>query len=166
MFQSPLSRWRERGVKKWPTTKSAIFFVLSYNNAHKIPPKATMQDRHLIVAGALNMFIAVAFGAFGAHALKQTLSTDMLVIWHTAANYQMIHALGLIAIGLLMPRFDQVLLKRAGITMLIGILIFSGSLYTLAISGIRIFGVITPIGGLAFLLAWAMLAWVTFSRES
>lgn len=97
-----------------------------------------MQDRHLIAAGAINMFIAVAAGAFGAHALKQSLSPEMLSIWHTAANYQMMHALGLIAIGLLMPRFNQVMLKRAGLTMLIGIIIFSGSLYALALSGIRI----------------------------
>ncbi len=125
-----------------------------------------MQDRHLIAAGAINMFIAVAAGAFGAHALKQSLSAEMLSIWHTAANYQMMHALGLIAIGLLMPRFDQVLLKRAGLSMLIGILIFSGSLYALALSGIRILGAITPLGGVAFLLAWAMLAWVAIRHES
>ena len=125
-----------------------------------------MQDRHLIAAGAINMFIAVAAGAFGAHALKQSLSPEMLSIWHTGANYQMMHALGLIAIGLLMPRFNQVRLKRAGLTMLIGILIFSGSLYALAISGIRILGAITPIGGLAFLLAWAMVVWAACSQKS
>ena len=112
------------------------------------------------------MFIAVAAGAFGAHALKPILSQEMLAIWHTAANYQMAHALGLLAIGLLMPRFNQVLLKRAGLSMLIGILIFSGSLYALAISGMRILGAITPIGGVAFLLAWAMLAWAAIRRES
>lgn len=125
-----------------------------------------MQERHLIAAGAINMFIAVAAGAFGAHALKQSLSPEMLAIWQTAVHYQMVHALGLIAIALLMPRFDQVMLKRAGIAMLIGILIFSGSLYTLALSGIRILGAITPIGGLAFLLAWVMLAWAAYSGRS
>ena len=147
--------------------KSAIFFALLYNTARtKNPQKASMQDRHLIAAGAINMFIAVAAGAFGAHALKQSLSAEMLTIWHTAANYQMMHALGLIAIALLMPRFNQVLLKRAGLTMLIGILIFSGSLYALALTGMRILGAITPIGGLAFLLAWATLAWAPIRRES
>ena len=125
-----------------------------------------MQERHLIAAGAINMFIAVAAGAFGAHALKQSLSPEMLAIWQTAVHYQMVHALGLIAIALLMPRFDQVMLKRAGIAMLIGILIFSGSLYALALSGIRILGAITPIGGLAFLLAWVMLAWAAYSGRS
>ncbi len=147
--------------------KSAIFFALLYNTAcTKNPQKAPMQDRHLIAAGAINMFIAVAAGAFGAHALKQILNPEMLSIWHTAANYQMIHALGLIAIGLSMPRFDQVLLKRAGLSMLFGILIFSGSLYALALSGIRILGAITPLGGVAFLLAWAMLASAAIRHES
>ena len=78
----------------------------------------------------------------------------------------MMHALGLIAIALLMPRFNQVLLKRAGLTMLIGILIFSGSLYTLALTGIRILGAITPIGGLAFLVAWVMLATAAIRHKS
>lgn len=112
------------------------------------------------------MFISVAAGAFGAHALKQSLSPEMLAIWQTAVHYQMVHALGLIAIALLMPRFDQVMLKRAGIAMLIGILIFSGSLYGLALSGIRILGAITPIGGLAFLIAWAMLASAAIRHKS
>ena len=111
------------------------------------------------------MFIAVAAGAFGAHALKHMLSAEMLTIWQTAVHYQMVHALGLIAIGLLMPRFKQVLLQRAGIAMFAGILIFSGSLYVLALSGMRILGAITPIGGFAFLLAWAMLAWATYRRK-
>ena len=125
-----------------------------------------MQERHLVAAGAINMFIAVAAGAFGVHALKQSLIPEMLTIWHTAATYQMIHALGLIAIGMLMPRYQTGLIKRAGITMLLGILIFSGSLYALAISGIRILGAITPVGGLAFLAAWAMLAWTALTHKS
>ena len=129
-------------------------------------PESPIQDRHLIAAGAINMLIAVAAGAFVAHALKQSLSPEMLSIWHTAANYQMMHALGLIAFGLLLPRFNQVLLKRAGLSMLIGILIFSGSLYALALTGIRILGAITPLGGVAFLLAWAMLAWVAVLHKS
>ena len=124
-----------------------------------------MQERHLIAAGAINMFIAVAAGAFGAHALKHMLSAEMLTIWQTAVHYQMVHALGLIAIGLLIPRFNRVWLQRAGIAMLAGILIFSGSLYVLALSGMRILGAITPIGGFAFLLAWAMLAWATYRRK-
>ena len=125
-----------------------------------------MQERHLVAAGAINMFIAVAAGAFGAHALKHSLSADMLAVWQTAAHYQMIHALGLIAIAILMPRYQTVLLKRAGIIMLLGILIFSGSLYALAISGIRVLGVITPVGGVAFLIAWTMLTWAAATYKS
>ena len=147
--------------------RSAIFFrpALQYGNTNA-PQKANMQERHFITAGAINMFIAVAAGAFGAHALRQSLSPEMLTIWHTAANYQMIHALGLIAIGILMPRYQTVVMKRAGIIMLIGILIFSGSLYALAISGIRVLGAITPVGGMAFLAAWAMLAWAAAPHKS
>ncbi|WP_025917263.1 DUF423 domain-containing protein [Herminiimonas sp. CN] len=121
-----------------------------------------MNERSLIIAAAINMFIAVAAGAFGAHGLKNSLSSDMLAVWHTAVTYQMAHALGLFAIALLMPRFSPALLARAGIVMLAGIVVFSGSLYALAISGMRMLGAVTPIGGAAFLLAWAMVAWAAF----
>jgi uncharacterized membrane protein YgdD (TMEM256/DUF423 family) len=79
-------------------------------------------------------------------------------------HYQMIHALGLLAIALLMARLDSVWSLRAGYSMLAGIVIFSGSLYALALSGIRVLGAITPLGGLAFLLGWAMLAWAAYRR--
>ncbi|CAN5901499.1 DUF423 domain-containing protein [soil metagenome] len=127
-----------------------------------------MQERHFIAAGAINMFIAVAAGAFGAHALKPVLSPELLAIWQTAATYQMVHALGLIAIAVLiqlMPHYDVVWLRRAGWLMLAGILLFSGSLYALALSGVRMLGAITPFGGLSFLSGWALLAW-TASRRS
>jgi uncharacterized membrane protein YgdD (TMEM256/DUF423 family) len=117
-----------------------------------------MNERSLIMTGAINMFIAVAAGAFGAHGLKKILSADMLAIWQTAVTYQMAHALGLLAIALLMPRLQSGLAEWAGVAMLAGIVIFSGSLYALALSGVRILGAITPLGGVAFLLAWGMLA--------
>lgn len=116
----------------------------------------------LIMIAAINMFIAVAAGAFGAHGLKTILSTDMLAVWQTAVTYQTSHALGLFGIALLMPRLQSIWLARSATAMLIGIVIFSGSLYLLAASGIRWFGAITPLGGLAFLLAWAMLAWAAY----
>ncbi|MET3135910.1 uncharacterized membrane protein YgdD (TMEM256/DUF423 family) [Undibacterium sp. GrIS 1.2] len=116
----------------------------------------------LIMIAAVNMFIAVAAGAFGAHGLKTILSTDMLAVWQTAVTYQTSHALGLFGIALLMPRLQSIWLARSATAMLIGIVIFSGSLYLLAASGIRWFGAITPLGGLAFLLAWAMLAWAAY----
>ncbi|WP_017381766.1 DUF423 domain-containing protein [Paenisporosarcina sp. TG-14] len=113
-----------------------------------------------IIAGAINAFIAVAFGAFGAHALKEKLSEKYLAIWETAVQYQMYHAIGLIVIGILMStniigNVSQ--LSWAGYLMLSGIVIFSGSLYVLSLSGIGILGAITPIGGVAFLTAWVLV---------
>lgn len=121
-----------------------------------------MNERTLVIAAAINMFIAVAAGAFGAHRLKDILSSDMLAVWHTAVTYQIAHALGLFVIALLMPRLNSALLGWAGIAMLAGIVVFSGSLYALAISGMRMLGAITPLGGAAFLLAWGLLAWAAF----
>src|SRR5258708_8281823 len=92
-----------------------------------------MNERQLILAGAINMFIAVAAGAFGAHGLKQILSAEMLAIWQTAVTYQMAHALGLLAVALLLPRLQSGLAAWAGSSMLAGIVIFSGSLYLLAL---------------------------------
>ena len=113
-----------------------------------------------IIAGAVNAFLAVAFGAFGAHALKEKLSEKYLAIWETAVQYQMYHAIGLIVIGILMStsiigHVSQ--LSWAGNLMLAGIIIFSGSLYVLSLSGIGVLGAITPIGGVAFLAAWVMV---------
>jgi uncharacterized membrane protein YgdD (TMEM256/DUF423 family) len=123
-----------------------------------------MTDRTLVFAGALNMFIAVGAGAFGSHGLKQMLTPDMLAIWHTAVTYQMAHALGLLLIGLLLRSGFAPMLKTAGWLMLAGIVLFSGSLYVLAFTGVRVLGAITPIGGLGFLAAWAMVAWVAMRR--
>lgn len=113
-----------------------------------------------IIAGAINAFLAVAFGAFGAHALKEKLSEKYLAIWETAVHYQMYHAIGLIVIGILMSpsiigHVSQ--LSWAGYLMLAGIVIFSGSLYILSLSGIGILGAITPIGGVAFLIGWVLV---------
>ncbi|MER2088526.1 MAG: DUF423 domain-containing protein [Sporosarcina sp.] len=122
-----------------------------------------------IIAGAVNAAIAVAFGAFGAHALKEKLSEHYLAIWETAVQYQMFHALALIAVGILMSPslFGSVTqLSWAGYLILAGIIIFSGSLYVLSLSGIGILGAITPIGGVAFIAGWIMLivAAVKFSN--
>lgn len=113
-----------------------------------------------IIAGAVNAAIAVALGAFGAHALKEKLSEHYLAIWETAVQYQMFHALALIAIGILMSPtlFGSVTqLSWAGYLILAGIIIFSGSLYVLSLTGIGILGAITPIGGVAFIVGWIML---------
>lgn len=122
-----------------------------------------------IIAGAVNAAIAVALGAFGAHALKEKLSEHYLAIWETAVQYQMFHALALIAVGILMSPtlFGSITqLSWAGYLILAGIIIFSGSLYVLSLSGIGILGAITPIGGVAFIAGWIMLiiAAVKFSN--
>ncbi len=122
-----------------------------------------------IIAGAVNAAIAVAFGAFGAHALKEKLSEHYLAIWETAVQYQMFHALALLAVGILMSPslFGSVTqLSWAGYLILAGIIIFSGSLYVLSLTGIGILGAITPIGGVAFIAGWIMLivAAVKFSN--
>ena len=108
--------------------------------------------------GAVCAFLAVALGAFGAHALRARLSPDMLAVYRTAVEYQFWHALGLVVVGILVHLSPEVpMLRWSGWTMLAGILLFSGSLYALALSEIRVLGAVTPIGGLCFLLAWALL---------
>ncbi|MES2038727.1 MAG: DUF423 domain-containing protein [Pseudomonadota bacterium] len=123
-----------------------------------------MQARSFIATAAILMFIGVAAGAFGAHGLKQMLSADMLAIWQTAVTYQMVHGLGMLALGIMLQQQDNALLRKAAWAMLAGVIIFSGSLYALALTGIRVLGAITPIGGVAFLMGWAMLAWAAIRR--
>ncbi|MGE6602439.1 DUF423 domain-containing protein [Lysinibacillus fusiformis] len=116
--------------------------------------------KKFIVTGALHSLLAVAFGAFGAHALKEILDDYSQGIWETAVQYQMFHATGLLVIGLLMSSklFGEVKqLNLAGIFFNFGIVFFSGSLYVLAISGIKVLGAITPIGGVLFLIGWILI---------
>ncbi len=116
--------------------------------------------KKFIVTGALHGLLAVAFGAFGAHALKEILDDYSQGIWETAVQYQMFHATGLLVIGLLMSSklFGEVKqLNLAGIFFNFGIVFFSGSLYVLAISGIKVLGAITPIGGVLFLIGWILI---------
>lgn len=113
-----------------------------------------------IIAGAVYALLAVAFGAFGAHALKDVLTEQYAAVWDTAVQYQMFHAVGLIVIGILMSKGllgPTSMLSRAGIIMFIGVILFSGSLYILSITQIKILGAITPIGGVFFLIAWLMV---------
>ena len=112
-----------------------------------------------ISLGSVNALIAVALGAFGAHALKARLSPDMLAVFETGVQYHFYHALGLLAVGMIAAHLpDSSLVKWSGSLMFFGILIFSGSLYILAITGIKWLGAITPIGGTAFITAWLLLA--------
>jgi len=121
--------------------------------------QASDMDRFFFTAGAIAAFIAVAFGAFGAHSLKDRLTPDMLNIFETGVRYQMYHALGLLAVAWASSRWPENNLNAAGWAFIVGIIIFSGSLYILSIFGIRWLGAITPIGGLAFLTGWAILVW-------
>lgn len=123
-----------------------------------------MSERQLTLLAALNMMVAVGAGAFGAHGLKRMLSPDLLVIWQTGVTYHLVHALGLFIVALMMGRFTSSLLATAGLLMFAGILLFCGSLYVLALTGMRPLGMVTPLGGVAFLLAWAMIAWSAYRR--
>ena len=119
-----------------------------------------MKSSTLHIAAALAALSAVALGAFGAHGLKNHLSDADMSIYGTAVDYHMWHALGLGFIGLLTERYPESrCLTWAGGLMLAGIAIFSGSLYLLSLSGLRWLGMITPIGGLSFMAAWALTAW-------
>lgn len=117
-------------------------------------------SKQLTIAAALSALLAVAFGAFGAHALKGQLTDAELTIYRTAVDYHMWHALGLGFISLLLDRHPQATpLTWAGWLMLAGIVLFSGSLYALSLTGLRWLGMITPLGGLSFMAAWGMVAW-------
>lgn len=112
-----------------------------------------------LVLGSLAMLLAVALGAFGAHALKKTLPVEMLAIYETAVHYQVYHALGLLAVGVVALQLpDSTALRWAGGLMVVGLLLFSGSLYALSLTGARALGIVTPVGGAAFLAAWSALA--------
>ena len=117
-----------------------------------------MSPRSWVAAGALLAGLAVAAGAFGAHGLRARLSPDMLQVFETAARYQMYHALALIAVGLMADRWPSPLLGTAGWLFLAGIVLFSGSLYGLTLSRVRLLGAITPLGGVAFIAGWACVA--------
>lgn len=110
-----------------------------------------------IILGAVNAFIAVALGAFGAHGLEGKISDHYLDVWETAVQYQMFHAAGLFVIGILMHVTDASLLNTAGWLMFAGIIFFSGSLYILAVTGVSILGAVTPIGGVLFLASWLLI---------
>ncbi|MBC55281.1 MAG: hypothetical protein CMQ34_15745 [Gammaproteobacteria bacterium] len=120
-----------------------------------------------IALAAINGFIAVGLGAFAAHGLKNRLPEDLLAIFQTGVQYHMYHALALFGVGLLaMQMSDSNLLRASGWAFVVGIVIFSGSLYVLSLSGIRWLGAITPIGGVAFLTGWALLAIAMLARRT
>jgi uncharacterized membrane protein YgdD (TMEM256/DUF423 family) len=117
-----------------------------------------MQKHFLLVAAILG-FLGVAFGAFGAHGLRNRLSPEMLSVFEIGVRYQMYHVFALLAVAAAMAHFGPVrLLYIAGWSFIAGIFVFSGSLYALALTGTGMFGAITPIGGVGLLIGWACLA--------
>jgi uncharacterized membrane protein YgdD (TMEM256/DUF423 family) len=122
-----------------------------------------MNARLAIGSAAALLFVAVAFGAFGAHALRSKLAPDLMAIFQTAVQYHFWHALGLLAVGILLAQKPEsgTLAAAAGL-LVAGIVIFCGSLYVLALTGTRGWGALAPVGGTAFLAAWAALAWAAW----
>src|SRR5436190_18975387 len=115
-------------------------------------------DKTFLLLGALAAFLAVALGAFGAHGLRGRLTPDMLAVFQTGVQYHMYHALALILVAGILGHLSGWLIQTAGWCFVAGIVLFSGSLYLLAVTGVTVLGAITPIGGLLFLIGWALLA--------
>lgn len=114
-------------------------------------------DRTLLLIGAVAGFIGVGFGAFGAHGLRGRLTPEMLAVFETGVRYQMYHALAIVAVAVATGFTVERLIRLAGWFFTGGIVLFSGSLYALALTGVTTLGAITPVGGLAFLAGWACL---------
>jgi uncharacterized membrane protein YgdD (TMEM256/DUF423 family) len=125
-----------------------------------------MSARLALILAALLLFAAVAAGAFGAHALKTKIAPDMMAAYQTAVQYHFWHALGLLAVAaLIAQRPDSGALALAAWLLVAGVVLFAGSLYALALSGVRGFGAVTPVGGVALLAAWAALAWAAIRNS-
>jgi len=114
-------------------------------------------DKVFFVLGALFAFLAVALGAFGAHSLQGTFAAGMADVYETGVKYQFYHALGLFAVAFAISRWKDAPVSLAGWLFVVGIVLFSGSLYVLSLTGVRWLGIVTPLGGLAFLAGWVIL---------
>lgn len=127
-----------------------------------------MADPRRTIACTAAVFggLGVIAGAFGAHALKATLGADRIVLWQTAVDYQIWHALALLALAALAPGLDVRPLRLAGALLALGIVLFSGSLYLLALGAPRTLGLVTPFGGLALIGGWLALGWASLRRSA
>ena len=121
-------------------------------------------DRLFFALGSVSALIAVGAGAFGAHGLRARLTPDLLAVFETGARYQMYHALALLAAAWAITRWPGPWPARAGWLFVVGTVLFSGSLYALALSGVRWLGAVTPVGGVAFLAGWACLLLAALRR--
>jgi len=117
-----------------------------------------------VLIAAIALAAAVALGAFGAHALKARLAADSFTVYQTAVQYHFWHALGLLGVGILMTQWAAPALSWAAWLLIAGLLLFSGSLYALALTGTRWLGMLTPLGGASFIAAWLVVAWVALIR--
>lgn len=118
--------------------------------------------REWIAIGAVMAGLSVAFGAFGAHALTGIVAPELLTTYETGARYQMYHAIGILVVGVVAAQYPGSYAPWAGWAFVVGTVLFSGSLYALALTGIRLFGAVAPVGGVAFLTGWGLLAWTTW----
>ena len=123
-------------------------------------------DRRIFAVGSILAGLGVVFGAFGAHALKASLSPEMLATFETGVRYQMYHALGLLALAWAISRWPERRLVPAAWLLLAGTVVFSGSLYLLVLTGARWFGAITPFGGVALIAGWTLVAWRLLTHRS
>jgi len=121
--------------------------------------------RLMLFSGAANGFLSVTLGAFAAHGLKHRIDPQQMLIFDKAVDYQAVHALALLLTGLLLESSPDRLLTGAGVSFLLGILLFCGSLYGLALSAFHSLGIITPFGGMAFLIGWTLLAAACWRRS-
>ena len=114
--------------------------------------------KSFVIIGAALSAIGVAFGAFGSHSLKAKINPEQLIVYDIATRYLMYHALGILALGILAYNVPDSVVKIPGVIMLIGIFLFSGSLYLISLKGLTNLGIITPFGGIAFIASWILLA--------
>ncbi|MCP3777032.1 DUF423 domain-containing protein [Paenibacillus sp. MZ03-122A] len=123
-------------------------------------------QRKWIFVGSIMMMLAVAIGAFGAHIVKTRIDADALAVYETGVKYHMIHAVGLLIIALAAGQWGPSnRLRWAARLLLTGIILFSGSLYVLSLTGIRVLGAITPLGGVCFIAGWVLLAWAAMGLK-
>lgn len=123
--------------------------------------------RLFLLLGSINMALSIALGAFGAHGLKGKVADKMIANWNTGAHYHMIHALGLLIVGILISKATNAgMFTTSGWLMLAGIILFSGSLYVMALTGITKLGAITPLGGLSFIIGWVLFAIAAYKQFS
>ena len=123
-------------------------------------------DRLFGALGALLALMSVAAGAFGTHALRPRLASDLLAVFETAAKYQMYHALALLLVAVALGKWGGAALVWAGWLFVAGTAVFSGSLYILALTGVRWWGAVTPIGGACFLLGWILVVWGVLNESA